>query len=88
MSCPSHKVQQIAKRLASKEYVMQQQQFEQRCRDLSLWYKAAQTQFRAAQKECLWLEQVVCAKQYVIEVLLPYYPHPLTPDLKRAIELY
>nr|GFD48759.1 hypothetical protein [Tanacetum cinerariifolium] len=73
---------------ASKEYAAQKQQLENRCQNLSVWFQAMRGQFLAAKAERQWLEHVVQKKQQVIEVLVPYYPHPLTPDLQYAIELY
>jgi hypothetical protein len=91
----SKKVQQIAKRLASQESATEKELLEERLHHLALQFQAVQlqsravhTQYRAVQQECLWLQQVVNKKQEVIEELLPYYPHPLTPKLLYAIELY
>jgi siroheme synthase len=57
-------------------------------RAAQLQFQAVRTQHHAVQQECAWLQQVVCAKQRVIEHLLPYYTQPLTPELLYAIELY
>jgi hypothetical protein len=91
----SGKIQQVAKRLASREAAAQTAQLEERFQSLALEFQAAQLRFHAAhnysrtvRQECLWLKQVVNVKQQVIEELLPYYPHPLTPELVYAIELY
>jgi hypothetical protein len=98
----SRRIQQIAERLTRQKVDDKTAQFEERCQNLSqefhaaqLKFKATQLQFKAVQaqhisvqKELVWLQQVVGVKQQVIEKLLPYYPHPLTPDLLYAIELY
>lgn len=95
MPISPRKIQQIAKHLASHELTDQAAQLEERFQNLTAEFRAAQLQFnavhtfnRAVRKERQWLQQVVNIKQQVIEKLLPYYPHPLTPDLLYAIELY
>jgi hypothetical protein len=95
MPYSSRKVQEVAKRLASQESATEKARLAERLHHLSLQFQAVQlqsravhTQYRAVQRECLWLQQVVNSKQEVIEELLPYYPHPLTPKLLYAIELY
>jgi hypothetical protein len=91
----SRKIQPRSKRLDSPELDAQATQFEERFQKLAenfraaqLRYQAAHTFYRAMNQECLWLQQVVNTKQKVIEQLLPYYPHPLTPEMLYDIELY
>jgi hypothetical protein len=91
----SLKNQQVAKRLVSQQVDTQAIQLEERYQNLAqqfrfaqLQFQAVRTQYHAVQQECEWLRKVVCTKQQVIEELLPYYPHPLTPELLNAIELY
>jgi len=89
------KAQQKAKRLANKQLDAQAAYLEERYQNLAHQFRTAQVQFRAVHKqyravrqECEWLQRVVYVKQQAIEELLPYYPHPLTPQLINAIELY
>jgi hypothetical protein len=91
----SGKIQQIAKRLANQEVAAQTAQLEERFQSLAVSFRAVQLQYQAVRehhrvvhREVLWLQQVVNVKQQVIEELLPHYPHPLTPELQYAIELY
>jgi hypothetical protein len=91
----SSKVPQVSKRLSRQQSDAQAAHLEERYQHLTHQFRAAQcqyqairTQYHATQQECVWLQQVVCVKQRVIEQLLPYYPHPLTPELLNAIELY
>ena len=91
----SPQAKRVVNRLLSQQLDAQATRLEERYQDLSQQFRAAQLQFhtvrthyRSVQQECAWLQQVVCTKQQVIEELLPYYPHPLTPELLYAIELY
>jgi hypothetical protein len=89
------RLSQAAKRLVSQQVDIQAAQLEERLQNIhaqfrtaQLHYQASRTQFLAMQQECVWLQKIVHVKQQVIEELLPYYPHPLTPELIYAIELY
>lgn len=60
---------------------------EARHRALVAKFSAAQRAFQRSQQECTHLHLVVRAKQEVIEELLPYYPHPLSPTMQAKIYL-
>lgn len=60
---------------------------EAQCQSLATKYYIAQAEFLDAQRECRRLHTVVQAKQQVIDVLLPYYPHPLTLELRAKIDM-
>lgn len=97
MPRPSPKARQLAKNklLAEQQLNNLSTQFEERYQSVvqefhaaKLRFRAVSAQYRAVQQEREWLQHVVNTKQQVIEELLPYYPHPLTPELLSGISLY
>lgn len=60
---------------------------EARYQDLVAQYYLAQVQFCQSQRACTHLQTVVRIKQAVIEELLSYYPHPITPELQAKLAL-
>lgn len=61
--------------------------FEMRYQCVVAKYYHALESFETSKREVIHLRQVVQAKQQLIEVLLPYYPHPLTAEQQRTVAL-
>ena len=60
---------------------------EEQYQSLVARYYSAQASFHTTQHECQRLVTVVRTKQEVIRLLLPYYPHPITAELQRKIDM-
>ena len=69
------------------EFTPAEARLEAQYQELVARFYHAQADFYKAQRESTRLRTVVRAKQEVITVLLPYYPHPLTPELQAKINL-
>lgn len=68
-------------------YQAEQIQLETRYQHLVARFYHAQADYEKAVLECNRQRAIVAVKQEVITVLLPYYPHPITPELHYKIAL-
>lgn len=50
-------------------------------------YEQTKAAYERAVQVCAQLRATLAVKQEVIALLLPFYPHPISPELRRKIEL-
>lgn len=60
---------------------------QMRCDELAAKFYQARADYEQAKAHSTLLTSTLRAKQEVIERLLAFYPHPITPELQRKIDL-